>query len=57
MSLTTNIATIEQPDPSGVSGAVAVGVKTLMMLLGFAALAGALRGPAKERAGDSSRRP
>ena len=49
MSLTSNIMTIEQPDPSGVSGTVAVGVKALMMLIGLAALAGALRGPAEEK--------
>jgi hypothetical protein len=52
MSLSTNIVDIAQPDPSGVSGAVAVAVKAVMMLIAGAALAGALQGPTRERAGD-----
>jgi|SRR6185503_12194410 len=45
LSLIFGIASMNQADPSGVSGMTAVIVKVAMVSLGLVGLAGALRGP------------
>ncbi|MFN7923723.1 MAG: hypothetical protein U0Q16_26715 [Bryobacteraceae bacterium] len=46
LPLAASIASIQRPDPAGVSGGTAVVAKTIMMALAIAGLVGALRGPA-----------
>jgi len=44
MNLATTLSTLEQPDPSGVSGATAATIKAVMVALAIAGLVGSLLG-------------